>query len=521
MLRSTRWRSLGVAVALVLGTLTAFPVPGAAATGRTWYVDCAAGDDRDAGTSQDDAWRTLAKASKAVYRPGDRLLLRRDTECTGTLAPRGSGTADLPITVASYGRGAKPKIAANGALAAVLLRNVEGWEIRDLDLSNQGPPPQPAEIRFGVYVLLTDFGIGHHYVVANVDVHHVNGCECQNPHQTDPSGGIGFKAAGATTPTGFADVLVQGNTLTAVDRQGIVTSSDWERRAEYPAGRGTSFVPMTGVVVRGNTLTDIGGDGIAIFNGAKALVARNVVRDFSQRATHFSAGMYAYNSNDTRFRFNDVASRPGSLPAQPYYFESANIGTIFEYNFSRGNSGGTLGLCNDPGDTFQGNVFRYNISQDDDGRGSYPWGAPIALVNEFACGTIGETAVYGNTFYSTVAEHLVTDDGVPGMKFTDNIFAGRPAGSIIDGATDQFDHNLYHRVIDVPADPHPVVGDPLLRAPGAATSRDTASGYQLRTGSPALGAGTSVPGNGGRDFFGNPIPAQSPNIGAYTGPGVG
>jgi hypothetical protein len=34
--------------------------------------------------------------------------------------------------------------------------------------------------------------------------------------------------------------------------------------------------------------------------------------------------------------------------------------------------------------------------------------------------------------------------------------------------------------------------------------------YKLKPASPCIGAGTVVMGNGGKDFFGNPVPANAP-----------
>jgi hypothetical protein len=509
--------SLAAAVALAAGALVT--VPGvASAAGTTWYVDCAGGNDTNTGTSTAQPWKTLDRANTNVFHAGDRILLKRGTQCTGTLAPQGSGTASQPVNAGAYGQGAKPKIAAKGALAAVLLRDVQGWEVRDLDLSNTGAAPQATDVRFGVYVVLTDFGTGHHYVVQNVDVHDVNGCDCQNPHQLVPSGGIGFKAAGSTVPTTFDDVSVDHDTITNVDRQGIVTSSDWEKRAEYPAGRGTSFAPITGLEVHDNVVKNVGGDGIAVFNSKNALVEANVLRDFAQRSTQYSGGMYAYNSDGTVFRSNDASSVAGPLPAQPYYFETANNGTVFEYNYSQNNSGGAVGMCNDVGVPAKNNVFRYNISQNDNGSGAYPWGDKIGVVT-LLCGAVTDMSVYGNTFYSTVAERLVANAGNPALKFTDNIFVGRAAGSAIDDPSGLYDHNVYYHVTTVPAnDTHAVVVDPMLLGPGSASSRTTATGYRLLAGSPALSAGVPVANNGGRDYFAFPIPAAKPSIGAYAGP---
>ncbi|MFJ6635465.1 hypothetical protein ACIQMR_29305 [Streptomyces sp. NPDC091376] len=143
------------------------PAPTAAArekphgnSGTTYYVDCLRGSDTSSGTSAGRPWRSLAKASR-TYGPGDRLLLRRGTSCTGVLAPTGSGTAALPISVDAYGKGVKPRIDGAGARAAVL----------------------------------------------------------------HPSGGILFSVTGSAVPTRFDGVRIEDSTVRHVDRTGIGTST--------------------------------------------------------------------------------------------------------------------------------------------------------------------------------------------------------------------------------------------------------------------------------------------------------
>ncbi|MDY0170806.1 MAG: hypothetical protein RBS80_29965 [Thermoguttaceae bacterium] len=59
--------------------------------------------------------------------------------------------------------------------------------------------------------------------------------------------------------------------------------------------------------------------------------------------------------------------------------------------------------------------------------------------------------------------------------------------------------------------------DPRLAAPGSGAGRDSLAGYQLLPGSPLIGAGALIEGNGGRDFWGNPVSdSLAPDIGAHS-----
>ncbi|MFI6058841.1 hypothetical protein [Streptomyces sp. NPDC051286] len=97
----------------------------AAPTGRTFHVDCSA-DPAGATGSRQHPWTTLAEAGARTYGPGDQLLFKRGTTCTGTLAPRGTGSARAPFTIADYGSGeARAKLDGAGAHDVVLLSNMQ------------------------------------------------------------------------------------------------------------------------------------------------------------------------------------------------------------------------------------------------------------------------------------------------------------------------------------------------------------------------------------------------------------
>ncbi|MFF8607119.1 hypothetical protein ACF06X_14360 [Streptomyces sp. NPDC015346] len=66
--------------------------------------------------------------------------------CTGSLAPRGSGTSAVPISLTSYGTGALPVIDGNGAASAVTLTNQDHWRISNRKLTNPASPSPVAPV---------------------------------------------------------------------------------------------------------------------------------------------------------------------------------------------------------------------------------------------------------------------------------------------------------------------------------------------------------------------------------------
>jgi len=79
-----------------------------------FYVSQSEGNDNWSGEASlargpSGPWKTLARAS-IEYLPGDILLLKRGDVWHEELRPKGNGTAEQPITISSYGEGAKPVI---------------------------------------------------------------------------------------------------------------------------------------------------------------------------------------------------------------------------------------------------------------------------------------------------------------------------------------------------------------------------------------------------------------------------
>jgi len=97
ILRSTLLLLLAVATQAVLAV--------------TYYVS-PSGNDSNSGTSQNQAWRTIARVQQHMLQiqPGDQVLFQRGGVYPGLLSIYRSGTAAAPIVFGAYGSGEKPVI---------------------------------------------------------------------------------------------------------------------------------------------------------------------------------------------------------------------------------------------------------------------------------------------------------------------------------------------------------------------------------------------------------------------------
>ncbi|MHB1847293.1 MAG: right-handed parallel beta-helix repeat-containing protein [Deltaproteobacteria bacterium] len=88
-------------------------------TGNTYYVDAAAGNDANVGTSTTTALKTIG-AAVAKVAPGDTVLIRAGLYREVVMLASVSGTAGMPITFGSYGDG---EVIVDGSAA------VTGWTL--------------------------------------------------------------------------------------------------------------------------------------------------------------------------------------------------------------------------------------------------------------------------------------------------------------------------------------------------------------------------------------------------------
>ncbi|MDP9376582.1 MAG: hypothetical protein M3P40_03235, partial [Actinomycetota bacterium] len=110
-----RCRFAALRSALCVALLAAVGAP-AGAQAATFYLS-PTGDDAASGTSSGSPWRSLARASNAVLRPGDHVLLEGEASFDGslTLDAADAGDATAPVVVGSYGGGRATIRPASGA----------------------------------------------------------------------------------------------------------------------------------------------------------------------------------------------------------------------------------------------------------------------------------------------------------------------------------------------------------------------------------------------------------------------
>lgn len=222
--------------------------------------------------------------------------------------------------------------------------------------------------------------------------------------------------------------------------------------------------------------------------------------------------------------------------------------SILQYNLSYNNDGPGYFLCQFPGaGDFKNNIIRYNISHNDGVKNNRRSGIDVFSASPNA----SDCRVYNNTVFNDHGP-AVGFGGLPmpNVTFSNNLFLC--SGDAIGGEAQRgrFENNIYWSVDGkalafdgratlrewAQATGQEKAGDTLLgksldpRVNGVnevnevptltdPTSLPALKAYRLHPDSPCLKAGTPIENNGGRDFWGNPVPQTGkPAIGACEKP---
>lgn len=471
--------------------------------------------------------------------------------------------------------------------------------------------------RTGVAGIAQNRGTLNHVLLKNLYVHDVQG-NVYNKHSLN--GAIYFSAFVATEkmkpaaermePT-FRPALDEPaagyprfNDLQIVDNR-VEDSGRWGIAAVYSA-YGSAAVDQldqipdetikkygnTNIVISRNFIKNIGGDAITAIYGYKPIIESNVATEiatqmnttdylfkysgnnganngkvipgnenkFDKQGGRVAASIWPWKSKNAVFRFNEGLNTrgadKGNGDGMPWDADSGD-GTLYEYNYSANNSGGTVMFC---GHQAANSTFRFNIAQNDSLGALSPtyWEATYA-------GLYPNAHVYNNTFYlkegASILHPAQAQQGT--MKVENNIFYNvssqprhedwQPLGHItwapndIDGnAKVTYSNNLYYNYANYPESDTAAVkvakGETVLVNPGTGPETPAADmkarkhyfpdmsfaqadaittefdGYKLAEHSPAIGAGKAITDwNGfalGTDFFGRT--ARTTDIGAVS-----
>ena len=400
-----------------------------------------------------------------------------------------------------------------------------------------------------------------HVTLEGLNIHDVDG-NIYNKHMAN--GGIYFMAHYARENKNAADntwlqnhisrfdhITIKNNIVKDVDRWGIAVGyTAYLNFIDAAWGDGSidddliAKYGQTNVTIENNYVKGAGGDAITLMYCDRPVIQYNVGDsvskhmndvDYPHDSEHggryggwVAAGIWPWRCKDPIFQYNEMYnnlnSEHGNGDGQAWDADYGD-GTLYQYNYSYGNSFASLMICNQYAIN---TTFRYNISQNDR-RGVFdlPSNGP-------------GNHIYNNTVYIGKDSAVLTGRSNSQAKFENNIFINATdtkktetwnRGNQHGGQT--YDKNMYVNYANKPAsDSNAVtVADvaTVLANAGHAPSAPKADGsvygrsgsefdgYKPVDGSPAINAGKVISDMNDyavtNDFFGNTIKG-TPDLGA-------
>lgn len=480
-----------------------------ALVGTTYYVD-PNGNDNNSGTSSSAAWKTVDKVSATTFGPGDRILFKSGGVWTGGLQLKGSGAPGALIVIDKYDGETKPIINGGGPsndFSTVLLKDQSYWEINNLEVTNttaQGPTYRLTGIKAECpRNPTTPFA---NISIKNCYIHDVNSAVLGSPNYRKFQGGIIIDGK-------FDSVLIQNCHIANCSMEGIHTMADddFSRRSKN-------------IIIENNRIENMEGDGIVIAEVAGGSRAtNNVVYNVCKSNSANFAGLWTYFSYKTVISHNEVYGMKGGGPNDGMAWDSDTgcDGDIIEYNYSHDNNGGFLLLM--PGAS--NIIARYNVSINDVG--------PVGEKKLFLIGSGGgsNNQIYNNVFYLKGQIDKIFWGHPTGVTLSNNIFFADPTahisnlvdnGPTIPNSSAAFLNNCFYPsaafsslVWGTAIRINNFYADPQFINPVWGAGFDSINGFKVGVTSPSRGNGISISNNGGKDFWGNPLPSGNPDVGAF------
>lgn len=340
------------------------------------------GRDGASGTSDANAWQTLAKVSSTSFAAGDRILLQGGATFTGGIALGSDdrGTATSPITVTSYGSGTAT-IANGGTSDGISIYNTGGITIDNLVITGPGGT---ASTKSGISAW-------------SDDAQHV-GLRFTRVSASGFRNGIMIAGAGANQ--GFRSVLIENSAFHHNARGGAGT---W-------GGAPGTIVDLT---VRRCLFHDNPGDPTATSNSGSGLALGFVDNALVEHCLAFDnggagtvnegpAGLWAYDSNRVTFQFcESYRNRAQYMDGDGFDLDQNVTNSLIQYCYSHDNVGAGFLLSHGGSGTWGNNVIRWCVSEND------ATAARMGAVTFYSVSTgIRNFQMYGTTVYSTQAPAL-------------------------------------------------------------------------------------------------------------------
>ncbi len=496
------------------------------AVGATYYVDSENGNDDNSGLTPDSAWKTLAKASEKTYSAGNEILFKAGGIYTGSFVAKGNGTADVPITVSSYGdtqADGLPMFYTNKDEALVVIHNVNGWTIENLEMSapNGKGIHITADNEFGVMSDITVKGCTFHDIYyKNVSAYN----EC--PDKMSPVYIGNFAKNTMLENITLSDLNIY-NCGRGISTFGI--TAEWHRdifvSPEVSYNRNFLFedIIMNNILYDAIIVTSI--NGIVIRNSA--LLSTALLDNWC------TAPMWSHHTKNMLVENCEIAGSTNEKDGMAVDFDGFTTDSTYQYIYSHDNARFIRNCLYDDTTKNANCTVRYCLSVNDRGENSLAESLkPSAFsydysINDDAPKKMDNFKFYNNTIINSgsfkmfelsnsyVANNIFYSDDINQTFATVHISMNEDGSRYLKEFEGEFTNNCFYGTAVPFRTENAILKNPLF----VGEDLKDVNSFMLSKNSPLIGKGIQVEENmGEHDFYGNPL-TETHNIGCYDGSG--
>lgn len=466
------------------------------------YIDSNSGNDKNSGTEQNSAWKTLEKLSQTALPAGCTVYL--NGEFKGTLSFIGSGTENAPITITSLNKKNPAKIDGNGNTSVINLDGQSHISIDGLELTLTA---DSFSARSGIFVT-ADEGIVGDISITDCYIHDIHGTHLSATAADNywdsyyACGAILFRYMQPKCDENnkFDKITVKNCKIENVYGCGIrFHDMGSDTTAEY------ANAYFSNVLIEDTVIDTTSADGIILQNCYKPIVRRCKILRVGvlepEGSPNFHCAVWGCAVESPLYEYNEVAyTKYSGGDGQAFDMDWGSKGTaVWQYNYTHDNEGGVLLRHED----FKG-IYRFNISVND---GKNSVGRGLIFHSSTGTGTKEDLYVYNNVFYCDQSVDMRITHGFTAYPnwgaystnrniFKNNIFMF--ANSNVDwGDNNVYAGNCYFggEEYNSPAnDASAILADPLFAdlTKTPASRVEAAKAFALKEGSPCIRAATGL-----------------------------
>jgi hypothetical protein len=346
--------------------------------GRVYYIDTRGRDDNP-GTSAEKAWRTIERANRHEFKPGDRLLFAGGQTFIGNLVlgANDAGTPERPVVIGTFGQGRATINAGLGT--AVLVKDAGGVDVRDMRCEGAG-----AAKNHGCGVAFVNTLPGNarkkHVRIRNVEARGF-GRDTKSPLEGSGAfrlpAGCGVFVGGDPadkSKSGFDDIKIEGCDLYENEFYGALITGCWDEKATRYANRGLVVADCR---FHGNSgdpdyRQKHSGSGLLVEDTDGGVVERCAAWENGALCSQTPGGpcgiWTAGSRRITIQRCESFRNRTGNAPdGDGFDLDGGSIECVLQYNYSHDNDGAGILVYVYPYAPLvdRGNIVRYNICEND------------------------------------------------------------------------------------------------------------------------------------------------------------